>query len=139
MLWWMLQNLVIAGLMAGCVRLACVAFRIGPVVRHALWLVVLLKLLTPPLVAWPWAIRSPLHLTSERSEMKAVGTLPPAAPAQPDGLVTPEYAVETTTSLDPSATGSLPASVSVEPKTTSKQATRGTPQASPKHAPNQMS
>ncbi len=31
----------------------------GPAVRHALWLVVLAKLLTPPLVAWPWALPAP--------------------------------------------------------------------------------
>src|SRR5262249_3092294 len=31
-------------------RLAC----LRPAVRHALWLIVLIKLMTPPLVHWPW-------------------------------------------------------------------------------------
>jgi beta-lactamase regulating signal transducer with metallopeptidase domain len=59
MLWWTIQNLVITAILAGLVAVACKVHRLGPVVRHALWLVVLVKLLTPPLVFWPWAIRSP--------------------------------------------------------------------------------
>jgi beta-lactamase regulating signal transducer with metallopeptidase domain len=33
--------------------------RLGPAARHALWLVVLLKLLTPPLLFWPWPLPLP--------------------------------------------------------------------------------
>src|SRR3954454_21201775 len=33
--------------------------RCGPALRHALWLVVLLKLLTPPGLVWPWSLPSP--------------------------------------------------------------------------------
>src|SRR5271166_2437867 len=33
--------------------------RLGPAARHALWLVVLLKLLTPPLLFWPWPLTLP--------------------------------------------------------------------------------
>jgi beta-lactamase regulating signal transducer with metallopeptidase domain len=60
MLWWTIQNLLIAGLVAALVRVACHGRRIGPVGRHALWLVVLVKLLTPPLIVWPWAVHNPL-------------------------------------------------------------------------------
>src|SRR5262249_38810532 len=28
----------------------------GPATRHALWLVVLVKLVTPPLLSWPWPV-----------------------------------------------------------------------------------
>jgi hypothetical protein len=28
-------------------------------VRHALWLIVLIKLMTPPVVHWPWALPNP--------------------------------------------------------------------------------
>src|SRR4051812_34537817 len=61
MLWWMLQNLLIAGLLAGVVWIVCRVARVGPVGRHALWLLVLVKLLTPPMVVWPWAIHMPLE------------------------------------------------------------------------------
>ncbi|HSU65834.1 MAG TPA: hypothetical protein VLJ39_03085, partial [Tepidisphaeraceae bacterium] len=60
MLWWTFQNLVTTGLLAGLVWLVCRVTRIGPVARHALWLVVLLKLLMPPMVAWPWRVPDPV-------------------------------------------------------------------------------
>src|SRR3954467_5127974 len=59
MLWWTIQNLAVAAVLAGLAWAICRSGRIGPVGRHALWLVVLLKLLTPPLLAWPWAVGDP--------------------------------------------------------------------------------
>ena len=54
MLWWLVQNTVVAAVLAGFVALACGVARPRPAVRHALWLVVLLKLMAPPLISWPW-------------------------------------------------------------------------------------
>lgn len=59
-LWWTCQNVVVTAALAGVVWAACRALRLGPVGRHALWLIVLVKLLTPPLVVWPWAVHAPL-------------------------------------------------------------------------------
>lgn len=59
MLWWAAQNLVVATALAGLAWALCRTGRVGPVGRHALWLVVLVKLLTPPLVAWPWSVGVP--------------------------------------------------------------------------------
>src|SRR5947209_10598868 len=56
MLWWLAENTVFAAILAGFVVLICRCFRPGPAVQHALWLVVLVKLLTPPLIEWPWAL-----------------------------------------------------------------------------------
>src|SRR5215470_2129153 len=53
MLWWFAQNAVLAGLLAAVVASACRIGRFRPAVRHALWLVVLLKLATPPVFTWP--------------------------------------------------------------------------------------
>ena len=50
MVWWTAQNLVIASLLAAGVWVLCRVKRIGPTARHAMWVVVLVKLLTPPLV-----------------------------------------------------------------------------------------
>ena len=55
MLWWFAQNALIAAVLAAIVWPLCRIRRLGPAVRHALWLVVLLKLVTPPLVMWPWS------------------------------------------------------------------------------------
>ncbi len=55
MLLWMTEATCVAS------ALALVAFVIGrlrstgPAVRHALWLIVLIKLVIPPVIAWPWA------------------------------------------------------------------------------------
>ena len=56
MLGWFAETTLVA---AGLAVVAVLAGRlrpVGPTVRHALWLVVLIKLMTPPLVSWPWAV-----------------------------------------------------------------------------------
>lgn len=56
MLWWLAQNTIVALLLTGVVLLVIRWARLGPAMRHALWLLVLVKLLTPPLVVWPWEL-----------------------------------------------------------------------------------
>ena len=56
MLVWFAETTIVAGILA-LVAIAASRLRpIAPSVRHALWLVVLIKFVTPPLVSWPWAI-----------------------------------------------------------------------------------
>jgi len=55
MLWWFAETTLVAAVLAVVAILASRLRSAGPSVRHALWLVVLIKLLTPPLVSWPWA------------------------------------------------------------------------------------
>ncbi|HUR19243.1 MAG TPA: M56 family metallopeptidase [Vicinamibacterales bacterium] len=64
MAWWIFQNLVTTTVLAAAVALACRAGRIGPVARHALWVLVLVKFITPPLVVWPWAAPDPFRLAA---------------------------------------------------------------------------
>ena len=64
MTWWLFQNLVITAALAAVVAAICRTTRIGPVARHALWVVVLVKFVTPPLVVWPWAAPDPLGLAA---------------------------------------------------------------------------
>jgi beta-lactamase regulating signal transducer with metallopeptidase domain len=73
MLWWFIETTLVAAALAGAVAVLCRRLRPRPAVRHALWLVVLLKLLTPPLLAWPWP--APAPLADEPSPR------PPPAPA----------------------------------------------------------
>lgn len=57
MLGWIAETTVVT---AGIALVALLASRLlanNPTIRHALWLVVLIKLITPPLVSWPWAAR----------------------------------------------------------------------------------
>ena len=64
MAWWLLQNVVITAGLALAVAMVCRVTRLGPVARHALWLVVLVKFVTPPLVVWPWAAPDPLGVAA---------------------------------------------------------------------------
>jgi beta-lactamase regulating signal transducer with metallopeptidase domain len=52
---WVVETTLVAALLALVAALAGRARRLGPAARHALWLVVLVKLMTPPLVHWPWS------------------------------------------------------------------------------------
>ena len=56
MLLWFAETTLVAGVLAALAIVGGRLRRIPPSARHALWLVVLIKFLTPPLVCWPWAI-----------------------------------------------------------------------------------
>jgi beta-lactamase regulating signal transducer with metallopeptidase domain len=56
MLEWFAETTLVA---AGLAIVAAMVGRlrgVGPTLRHVLWLVVLIKLVTPPLLSWPWAV-----------------------------------------------------------------------------------
>jgi beta-lactamase regulating signal transducer with metallopeptidase domain len=55
MLGWCVETILVAGGLALVATLASRLRSIGPTLRHLLWLVVMIKLATPPLVSWPWA------------------------------------------------------------------------------------
>jgi beta-lactamase regulating signal transducer with metallopeptidase domain len=55
MLGWSAQTTVIAMVLAAIAILASRSRRLGPAARHVLWLVVLIKLLSPPVLNWPWS------------------------------------------------------------------------------------
>jgi len=62
MAWWFFQNAAVTAILACGVLVMCRCVRIGPVARHALWVLVLVKFVTPPIVAWPWPAPDPLGL-----------------------------------------------------------------------------
>ncbi len=53
---WLVPHLVGSLLLAVGVAVICKLGKFRPAICHALWLVVLLKLMIPPVVAWPWAL-----------------------------------------------------------------------------------
>ena len=83
MVWWLAQNLLITAVLTVAVALLCRLGRFRPAVRHALWLGVLLKLLTPPGIEWPWpvpdveSVFSPRAVAREEPPVSAPGILPP--------------------------------------------------------------
>jgi hypothetical protein len=48
MVWWIVQNTMVIGLLAAIVAIACRFGRLRPAVQHILWVVVLLKFLLSP-------------------------------------------------------------------------------------------
>jgi beta-lactamase regulating signal transducer with metallopeptidase domain len=83
MLWWLAETTIVAAALAGAAALLCRHLRPRPAIRHALWLVVLLKLLSPPLMEWPWPTSEPIAGESSRAPP---AELPAAGP--PDEAVT---------------------------------------------------
>ena len=71
MAWWIFQSLVTTAALAAMVALVCRYGRIGPVARHALWVIVLVKFVTPPLVVWPWAAPDPFGLDRQEVTERA--------------------------------------------------------------------
>ena len=54
MTWWLAENVVVAAVLAALIAPVCHLGRLRPAVRHALWLIVMLRLVWPPIVFWPW-------------------------------------------------------------------------------------
>lgn len=67
MAWWIFQSLVTTAALAAAVAVVCRFGPIGPVARHALWVLVLMKFVMPPLVVWPWPAPDPLGLARYES------------------------------------------------------------------------
>ena len=63
MLWWVAETTLVASALAAVAGLAPRLRPLGPAARHALWLLVLLKLMVPPVVRAPWpAFRLPARV-----------------------------------------------------------------------------
>lgn len=71
MAWWLFQNLVVTAGLAVLVTVICRTLRPGPVVRHAMWVLVLLKFVMPPIVAWPWAVPDPFGVATVNARQAA--------------------------------------------------------------------
>jgi beta-lactamase regulating signal transducer with metallopeptidase domain len=59
---WLILHTAAVGLLAGAAAL--LGRRLAPAARHVLWLVVLVKLLTPPVLIWPWGLPAPFEAAS---------------------------------------------------------------------------
>lgn len=65
MSWWIAQQIGTVLVAAILVHAATRVWRLAPVVRHALWAVLLIKLVMPPVIAWPWRMaQTPAASTS---------------------------------------------------------------------------
>jgi beta-lactamase regulating signal transducer with metallopeptidase domain/thioredoxin-like negative regulator of GroEL len=93
--WWVVQNAAATALLIPLVWLACRLRRSRPAEQHLLWLLLLLKFVTPPVVVWPWPAETLRHWNestqvttgipreSEVSFSEASGSGEGEAPAEP--------------------------------------------------------
>jgi len=56
LLGWLFENSVTVAILAVLVAIVCPLLRRRPALQHALWLVLLVKFVTPTLVVWPWSM-----------------------------------------------------------------------------------
>jgi beta-lactamase regulating signal transducer with metallopeptidase domain len=56
MIWWLIQHLATTTLLVAVVAVVCRRIPKRPALQHALWLVVLVKFVIPPIVAAPWSL-----------------------------------------------------------------------------------
>src|SRR5467141_1810017 len=59
MVQWLLVHTAFVALLAALALALGRWRRLPPAAQHLLWLVVLVKLLTPPVLVWPWALPTP--------------------------------------------------------------------------------
>ena len=57
LLWWLLETSVTVAVLAVLVAIVCPLLRRRPALQHVLWLVLLVKFMSPTLVVWPWSPR----------------------------------------------------------------------------------
>jgi beta-lactamase regulating signal transducer with metallopeptidase domain len=75
MLEWLLLHTVVVTLLAGLAWALARTRRLSPAAQHLLWLVVLVKLLTPPVLCWPWALPDLLRTAPAPVEQPAVAVI----------------------------------------------------------------
>jgi beta-lactamase regulating signal transducer with metallopeptidase domain/WD40 repeat protein len=80
-LWWLIQNTCTVALLVPIVALVCRSMRNRPALQHALWLVVLVKFVTPPFVAWPWSAREMVAALSANEIADPSGQAAESTPA----------------------------------------------------------
>jgi beta-lactamase regulating signal transducer with metallopeptidase domain len=125
-LWWLAQNAITVALLLPVVWLICYWLRLEPATQHWLWLALLVKLLLPPVIAWPVTLHEarawlPKHSVEEppapfdQTGVAPVASLPPLeSSATPIGFVDPVIATQTALGQhapDASAAATAPADV----------------------------
>jgi beta-lactamase regulating signal transducer with metallopeptidase domain len=60
LLWWLASNALVVAILMPVVWLVCKLLRSRPAVGHLLWFLLFVKLITPPVLNWPWPVEDVL-------------------------------------------------------------------------------
>jgi len=94
--WWIVENTLIAAALAVVVMLVCRSRRVPPVIRHGLWLVVFVKLITPPVFSIDVPFPDEFAEFAGGLKSQAIRTLEPAGAASGLPAGRPNLAESTT-------------------------------------------
>ncbi len=112
-LWWTVQNTLTVAALAPAVWLACRCLRSRPAVQHLLWLLLLVKLVAPPIVDWPWKLTLAAQPTVRQAPLvEAVPHSVVAAPVNAEWIPDTEIDFH---ALDALAEADLDEALPVEP------------------------
>jgi beta-lactamase regulating signal transducer with metallopeptidase domain len=89
MLWWFAETSLVAGLLAALAAGFSRLRPIAPTTRHLLWLAVLIKFLTPPIVSSPWAFARPEAIMPAAEPAAVTPLAPPAHAPAVEAVVAP--------------------------------------------------
>lgn len=82
-LWWTAQNTLTVAALVPAVWLACRCLQSRPAVQHLLWLLLLVKLVAPPVVDWPWTMTIANPPTESPAQLPdVVADLDPSVPIE---------------------------------------------------------
>lgn len=103
---WALETTIVAAVLVAFAKAASKSGRLAPATKHILWLVVLCKMVTPPVVHWPWS--RPLAAASAVTDPAEPVAKPlDAAPNEPEPretLITMTPSPESGADADPADT-----------------------------------
>lgn len=85
MSWW-IQNAVVAALLAAGALAGTRLARPRPAVQHLLWLVVLVKLVAPPVASWPGTVTGRAPVALALAPVRAVAAAAPGAATLPEAV-----------------------------------------------------
>jgi beta-lactamase regulating signal transducer with metallopeptidase domain len=89
---WVILHTFTTALLAAAVWWAGRRLRLSPGARHALWLLVLVKLLTPPVMYWPWSLPM-IRWTNPAPPAPAAAIALPASPSATEAPETSDVAI----------------------------------------------
>lgn len=116
---WSMQCIVVTAVMIPFVVLLCRFSRNHPAVQHALWLVIMLKFVTPSIVEWPWQLSDlpvgALWRTTQATQSISSTDQRPPFPLSANSMRPERIVVEPRQIQDSAASNSLPAGASVLP------------------------
>ena len=111
LLWWLAGNALVVAALIPVVWLLCRLLRYRPGAQHLLWFLLFLKLITPPLINWPW----PAQFLAWLRPQEQVANAPADVPVSFRHVGVPNVAGVVEPAVEPSVEPSEPIALPISP------------------------